>query len=77
MVLEVVSAPARFWDRGARCFVVRLYVLEKLNKPAAVFGGSMIQDSKVSRTLAGSFKERPVLKMPCKSKSCTVEGGSR
>ena len=28
-VYEVTSAPARFWDRGARWFVVRLYVLEQ------------------------------------------------
>ena len=28
-VHEVTSAPARFWDRGARWFVVRLYVLEQ------------------------------------------------
>ena len=30
VVLKVVSAPARFWGRGARCFVVRLCVLERL-----------------------------------------------
>ena len=29
-VRKVTSAPAHFWDRGARWFVVRLYVLEKL-----------------------------------------------
>ena len=29
-VCKVTSAPAYFWDRGARWFVVRLYVLEKL-----------------------------------------------
>ena len=34
-VLKVVSAPARFGDRGARCFVVRLFVLEQLGKAAA------------------------------------------
>ena len=28
-VHDVTSAPARFWDRGARWFVVRLYVLEQ------------------------------------------------
>ena len=28
-VREVTSAPVRFWDRGARWFVVRLYVLEQ------------------------------------------------
>ena len=38
-VLKVVSAPARFWERGARCFVVRLFVLEWLNEAAAFFGG--------------------------------------
>ena len=36
-VLKVVSAPARVWDRGARCFVVRLYVLERLDEAAAFF----------------------------------------
>ena len=29
-VCKVTSAPAHFWDRGARWFVVSLYVLEKL-----------------------------------------------
>ena len=48
-VLKVVSAPARFWDRGARCFVVRLYVLERLGEAAAVFGESTIRDSKAFR----------------------------
>ena len=28
-VRKATSAPARFWDRGARWFVVRLYVLEQ------------------------------------------------
>ena len=37
-VFKVVSASARFWDRGARCFVVRLYVLERLGEAAAFFG---------------------------------------
>ena len=36
-VRKVISAPARFWDRGARWFVVRLYVLEQLEKTAAGF----------------------------------------
>ena len=26
---KVIPAPARFWDRGARWFVARLYVLEQ------------------------------------------------
>ena len=29
-VRKVISAPVHFWNRGARWFVVRLYVLEKL-----------------------------------------------
>ena len=29
-VLKVVSTPAHFWERSARCFVVRLCVLEQL-----------------------------------------------
>ena len=41
-VLKVVSAPARFWDRGARCFVVRLCVLEQLDDAAAFFGGDSL-----------------------------------
>ena len=69
-VLKVVSVPARFWDRGARCFAVRLCVLEQLDKSAAVFGESMIRDSKAFRRavqtrlrraysgqLAGSMKQ--------------------
>ena len=38
-VLKVVFAPARFWERGARCFVVRLCVLERLDEAASFFGG--------------------------------------
>ena len=39
-VLKVVSAPARFRDRGARCFVVRfLYVLGQLRAICSVFCG--------------------------------------
>ena len=49
VVFKVVSAPARFWDRGARRFVVRLRVLEQLDETAAGFGGSMIRDSKAFR----------------------------
>ena len=48
-VLKVVSAPACFWERGARCFVVRLCVLERVDEAAAFFGGSMIQDSNAFR----------------------------
>ena len=33
-VLKVVPAPARLWERGARYFVVRLCVLERLDEAA-------------------------------------------
>ena len=56
-VLQVASAPARFGDRGASCFVVRLCVLEQLDKTAAGFGGSMIRDSK-------AFRRPPRAKLP-------------
>ena len=36
-VLKVVSASARFWKRGARFFLVRLYVLERLVEICSVF----------------------------------------
>ena len=36
-VHEVTSAPAHFWDRGARWFVVRLYVLGQLVTSCRVF----------------------------------------
>ena len=54
-VLKVVSAPARFWIRGARCFVVRLCVLEGLVTICSVFGGSMIRDSKTFRSGTGKL----------------------
>ena len=38
-VFKVVSANARFWDRGVRCFMVRLCMLEWLDGAAAFFGG--------------------------------------
>ena len=37
-VLQVVSAPARFWERGALCFVGRLCVTG-LDKAAAFVSG--------------------------------------
>ena len=43
------SAPARSWDRGARCFV-RRYMLG-LDEAAAVFGGSMTGESACRRML--------------------------
>ena len=47
MVVKVVSAPARFWDRGARYFVVRLYLLAQLDDELSVFW----------RRFAGSLKQ--------------------
>ena len=43
-VLKAVSAPARFWDRGARCFMGRFML--GLEEAAACFGRSMTRDSK-------------------------------
>ena len=57
-VLKVVSAPACFWNGGACCFVVRLYVLEGLGEAAAVFGGSMIRDSKACKSSMGEIIRR-------------------
>ena len=48
-VFKVVFAPALLWERGARCFVVRSCVLERLDETAAFFGGSMFRDSKAFR----------------------------
>ena len=42
-VRKVISAPARFWNRGARCFVERLYVLEQLgDELQRFFGGDSL-----------------------------------
>ena len=38
-LFKIVSAPTRFWERGASYFVVRLCVLERLDEAAAFFGG--------------------------------------
>ena len=57
VVLKVVSAPARFWDRGARWFVVRLYVLEQF------FWG--IDDSRLE-----SLQESHTSKILCRT--CSV-----
>ena len=90
-VFKIVSAPARLWELGAHCFVVRLCVLEWLNDTAAFFGGSMIRDSKTFRRVVRAklftpyvqwsirwlFEARPALNMPCQNKSHAGEGGSR
>ena len=54
-VLKVVSAPARFWESGARCFVVRLCVLERLGEAAACFGGEWYGRNYLRRTYSGQF----------------------
>ena len=48
-VRKVTSAPAHFWDRGARWFVVRLYVLEQLEKTAR------LQESRTSKVLCRAY----------------------
>ena len=69
-VLKVVSPPARFWGGGARCFVVRLCVLEQLDKTAATFGGSMIRDSK-------AFRRAVRAKYLCRTYSGRFAGSSK
>ena len=54
---EVTSAPARFWDRGARWFVARFYGLGQLVKSCSVS----------SEEIRWFFEKRPVL-MPCQEK---------
>ena len=56
-VLKVTSAPARFWDRGARWFVARFYGLRQLEKSYSVF----------SDEIRWLFGKRPVL-MPRQDK---------
>ena len=47
------SAPARFWDRGARCFVRRLILW--LDKAAELFGGSMTGASACRRVVRAKY----------------------
>ena len=56
-VQEVTSAPARFWDSGARWFVASFNGLGQLEKSSSVFSDEI-------RWLVG---KRPVL-MPCQDK---------
>ena len=58
-VLKVVSAPARVWERGTRCFVVWLYVLERLDGTAKLFGRKWFGRKYLCRTyseIAGPLK---------------------
>ena len=57
VVRKVASAPAHFWDRGARWFVVRLYGLGQLVTSCSVF----------SEEISWLFETRPAL-MPCQEK---------
>ena len=41
VVLKVVSTPACFWERGARCFVGRFLCVRGLEEATTFFGGSM------------------------------------
>ena len=52
-VLKVVFAPARFWDRVARCFVGRFML--GLDEAAAFFGRSIIRDSKAFKSDTGEI----------------------
>ena len=56
-VRKVTSAPAHFWDRGARWFVARLYALGQLVTSCSLF----------SEEIRWLFEPRPVL-MPCQEK---------
>ena len=56
-VRKFTSAPAHFWDRGARWFVARFYGLGQLVKSCRIF----------SEEIRWFFEKRPVL-MPCQEK---------
>ena len=62
-VWKVTSAPAHFWDRGARWFVARLYGLGQLVKNCSVF----------LEEIRWPFETRPVL-MPCQEKKSRRRG---
>ena len=90
-VLKVVPAPARLCERGACCFVMKLWVLEQLDETTTLFGGSMIRDLKtfrraiqaklftpyVERSTRWPFEARPALNMQPHNKSHAGVGGSR
>ena len=76
-VLKVVSALARVWERGARCFVVWIYVLERLNETAKIFGGTWYGRKYLCRTyseIAGPLKLGRLRKC-CARKIHAVESG--
>ena len=53
-VLQVVSAPARFWEHGARCFVGMLCV-KGLDEAAVFFGRRMTRESSCRKGKGESF----------------------
>ena len=57
-VRKVIPAPTRFWDRGARWFVVRLYVLEQAGDELHRF----------SEYICCLFEARPVFNTLCREK---------
>ena len=61
-VRKVTSAPAHFWDRGARWYVVRLYGLGQLVTSCSV----------LSEEIRWLSETRPAL-VPCKKKSSRLE----
>ena len=65
VVRKVISVPARFGDRGARWFGVRLCMLEQLVTSCSV----------LPEEIRWLYEARPAL--CCASKSPAVEGGSR
>ena len=60
-VSKVTSAPAHFWDRGARWFVARFYGLRQLETSCSVF---------FRRRFAGSLRKADFEAVPRKKKSC-------
>ena len=55
-VRKIIPAPARFWDRGARWFVVRLYVLEQLVTSCSVFWRRFADSLKQSLATEGGLR---------------------
>ena len=65
-VCKVISAPARFGDRGTCWFVVRLYEL-----------GQLVMSCSVFRTRLAAFLKQGQPKIRCAGKTLAVEGGLR
>ena len=79
-VLKVVSVPARFWERGAHCFVVRFTL--GLEEAAAFFGrkvdsGISLQERDTQIVYAVRMAVNRVFPAAAGSKCHAVEGSSR